>query len=150
MDIVLFTVWALYSLVEGLREAFLWNKSMYSSVVSNELLGIDIHKVFSLQRAIVMMIILYILANDNDCYSFYRLMGELIIWMFIMSLSFPFIHDGIMYKVRNKIDPSVYKDGFKSNPDPNKSTSFWDFTFLERSVYFVISIVLLIINQTIC
>lgn len=150
IDIILFTVWVLYSAVEGVREAFLWNKSMHSTIESNDIMGVDIHKVFSIQRGLVMLFVIYISISNHQGMGYYRLMGESVILFFVLSLSFPFIHDGVLYLVRNKLDPNVYKEGFKDNPDSEKSTSFWDFTYLERSVYFGLSVFILILNQLLC
>jgi hypothetical protein len=49
-------------------------------------------------------------------------------------LIFPFIHDGLYYLTRNKLNPFVYPEGFWDNPNPKTSNAVMDFNLIQRSL----------------
>ncbi len=61
-------------------------------------------------------------------------------------LIFPFIHDGLYYYTRNKLNPFVYTEGFLDNPNPKSSNAIMDFTLLQRSLFGLAGLLLIILG----
>ena len=67
--------------------------------------------------------------------------------IFCYCLCFPFLHDGFYYYFRNKINPTIYTNGFFSQS--NTSTAFFTnyMTPIVRSILFIVGLALLIITN---
>lgn len=71
--------------------------------------------------------------------------GSLFITIGTMMM-FPFIHDGIYYYTRNKLNPFSYPDKFWANPDAKKSNAVMDFTLTQRSLLAVAGAISIVIG----
>ena len=63
-----------------------------------------------------------------------------------MILIFPFLHDGIYYYTRNKLNPFVYTEGFWDDPNPKSSNAVMDFTLLQRTLLAAVGIIVILIG----
>jgi hypothetical protein len=122
-----YTLLCVYAALEGKREAFYWH---FKGIKEAE----DLHATFLLQRFIVWLITL------------------LLSWKLALSFAcaFPFWHLGVMYHYRRKLNGAVYKHGFfsdNSNTGTQRIKIFKTlfFSFRGRFLFFVLSIILLLI-----
>jgi len=120
MIITAYIIWVLYSMLEGIKEAFLYNLRDY-----NKKNPINEHIVFTIQRAVVLILV---------CYIDWRI-------MFIAPFAFPFFHDGAYYTTRNLLNNRIYPKRWfdQSNSSTARSTDF--FTAEIRTIFAVISAV---------
>lgn len=65
---------------------------------------------------------------------------------FGLVLAFPFIHDGLYYYTRNKLNPFTYPEGFWDNPNPKSSNAVMDFTLKQRTLLAIAGTVLIIVS----
>jgi hypothetical protein len=116
-----------YAALEGKREAFYWH---FKGIKEAE----DLHPTFLLQRFIVWLPTL------------------LLSWQLSLAVAcaFPFWHLGVMYHYRRRLNSAVYKHGFfseNSNTGTQRIKLFKHlfFSFKGRLLFFVLSIVLLLL-----
>lgn len=67
-------------------------------------------------------------------------------WVLTVSMIFifPFIHDGIYYVTRNKLNPAIYKKGFWD--DSTSSTALLELKLPYRTTLFVVGFIITIIS----
>lgn len=128
--IIVYVLWILYSCVEGCREG------LYYDIASKEGNGIkELHKMYTGQRALVVMSIMFLVARQDGLYS--------LIYFFSFVLSFSFWHDGFYYITRNKLDSGIYKERFKA--ESTTSTAKIELDYFTRMCMFVFGFVLFIL-----
>lgn len=118
--IITYIIWALYAVLEGVKEASIYNLRDYNKKNSfNE------HIVFTIQRAVVLILICYIDAR----------------MVFIAPFAFPFFHDGAYYTTRNLLNNKIYPKRWfdQSKSSSARSTDF--FTPEIRIIFVVISMI---------
>ena len=121
--LLLYTLaWVLYSVVEGVREAYYFDNFPRPT-------KFNIHIIFMIQRTIVLAVF---------CDVFH--------WVFalVYALMFPFFHDGAYYITRNILNKAVYQKGFWDEPSKS-STATFDFKLWERTVMLVSGIILIFV-----
>jgi hypothetical protein len=116
MTWVYLLLWILFSILEGIREAH------YFDAFPRPAKRYDIHQIFAAQRVIVI----------------FALSSHVIIALGF-ALMFPFIHDGVYYMWRHKLNVVTYPKGFWSNPS-HTSTAMFDPNLWLRIIMFVVGI----------
>ena len=135
-------VWLLYYAIEGIQDAYSFNKSYKANDFDNQVLGLDIHVFKVLQRltlgftTIILMSILdfgYIITITN------------MLELFLMQ---PFISNGMYFYTRNKLNKQVYPKGFLTTKVTDDSSAVIDIDrFSSRLILFCLgSISYIIIN----
>lgn len=66
--------------------------------------------------------------------------------LFLLISIFPFIHDGVYYWTRNKLNPNIYPKGFWDNPDKIKSDAILDFSLNQRIGLSIIGFTIFILS----
>lgn len=66
--------------------------------------------------------------------------------LLFMVMLFPFIHDGVYYWTRNKLNPEIYPSGFWDEPDAIKSDAVFDFTLKQRIWLAILGFVIWLIS----
>lgn len=136
ITIVLFFIWSGYAILEGWREAhyFHFRIKVDSEVSKKE--GRLLHGLWSLQRFFVCLLMLIIT---------YKIWWLTLIFLIANMSVFPFLHDGMYYKTRHKLDTSNYPKGWLDWS--HNSTAFW--TKYEAPIFrillFVIGIFLYVL-----
>jgi len=103
--LILYTiVWILYSIVEGVREAYYFDNFPRPT-------KFNIHIIFMLQRILVLMYAVDV---------FHWTIG------IVYACFFPFFHDGAYYFTRHMLNKGVYAKGFWDQPSKS-STALMDF-----------------------
>lgn len=127
LTISLYLIWILYNLIEGHREAHFYH------IASKEDKITELHHIFLAQRFLVFLIL-------NSALIFY-LDYKLILFDIAIICIQPFIHNGMYYYTRWKLDNKIYtKKWFdQSNSSTAFSTKFETLKF--RILYLIISIV---------
>lgn len=117
----------LWSLFEGIREAFYYDSKMrdVNASIKNE------HWMFAMQRLIVFGAFSY---HDEPVIQ--------LIMMASFMLVFPFFHDGMYHQMRNWIDINKYPDGWTTDPDPDASNAVLDFPFWMRVLMLLCGVIL--------
>lgn len=114
MDILIFiltpALWILFSLIEGTREGYLF---AYRDSDDPGYMK-DLHPLFTLQRAIVVIALLL-------PFLFLARWYFLPIAALAFACVFPLVHDGFYYMTRNSLEKSIYPEGFRT--DDNTSTA---------------------------
>ena len=126
MIYIIFLVWVLYSIMEGIRDGLFYHyKNHNIKRLFNE------HIIFTIQRGIVSIFLILLSKN------------LLLIIPFI--LGFSFIHNGSYYTMRNILNKEIYKR--KWFDQSTTSTSFWTkyMNPYVRIILFIISVGLLFI-----
>ena len=143
--IVVTLSWYAYSMFEGMREGDYWHILGFTSIKPGTFYE---HITWSFQRFFVYcvfsMTLLFICESTK--YPFWDI-------LFILSslpLAFVFIHDGVDYSRRHQLDSSVYPKGFWDNSTTSTSTldKLKLTTFPKRLIYFIISIIEIILLVT--
>jgi len=131
LTLVFFVV---YSLLEGIREAYYY----HSAVRSGDVEKFNLHNLFWVQRLIVSISMLCI-------YSFF-LKNILVIVSVLLSqmLIFSFFHNGAYYCTRNNLDSTKYPRRFKDNS--RTSNAILEFSYIERLFYFIIGFIIHLIT----
>lgn len=119
-------IFAAYATLEGIREAFYFH---YKGFGNPETVP-DEHLLFTLQRAIVWMILPFV---AFPLYGWWCA-----ITLVTTPLIFSFFHNGNYYSTRNTIDPTVYHKGFKDMT--TSSTAKISMSYPVRTTLFVIGI----------
>lgn len=114
--IILSLTWIFFSALEGKRDASFYHANMTSSNPVKE----NIHWVFSVTRGIVwsliIIITLYEYPNQITFSDLWDLLPSLPILSTVFAVSltliFSFVHNGMYYFTRNRIDSNIYPKGF--------------------------------------
>lgn len=131
-SVLLMLLWIVYSIYEGKREAWFFARGGIK-------LKRNIHFYFTLQRTTVFIAFVIAMMQINiDWYFLIELAGMVA----ILGGQFVFWHDGYYYKERNNIDKNIYIKRFK---DYNDSDAVFDFTWAERKILFVFSLVVYLV-----
>lgn len=108
----------LYSLLEGMREAYMYNMTLVErNTEFNE------HIIFTAQRLLVFTLMYF----NSDLWTVIALV-----------FAFPFIHDGMYYTVRNYLNPKIYKNRWFA--ESKTSTAVFEFSVEVRILLFIIGI----------
>lgn len=120
-------IWSLYSILEGIREGFYWENVMKS----NEEPLFNIHSLFTTQRLLVLLPLLWLEPNVYNYVSYF--------------LVFSFLHNGSYYTTRGWIsvrkgekDPYPKRFFDQSNTSTALTTIF--FTPFVRTILFLIAV----------
>lgn len=127
--------WAVYAQYEGIREAYYWDAK---NRLPFRKLPIDEHFLWTCQRSAVFILAIYtVTLKINDLSLFYLVILSGVSLM----LTFPFIHDGFMYKWRSILNNRVYPKGFwdQSTTSTAKLTKY--FTPVVRTICFVVGLI---------
>lgn len=131
-------IWILFCILDGLVDAFMFHKAYKANDFDNKVFKIDIHKFLSARRLIVLGLIL---TNENTILQMIILLGCLILIQ-------PYIHNGVYYAVRNKLDKRVYKDSFFTTEKNDDSSALIDITnFRMRFGLFLIGCVIFWVSK---
>lgn len=127
IKIAILLLWVAYSILEGQREAWYFQTT---NKIKN------IHTWFTLQRIIVVAALLWILQSG----WFVGPIGML----------FVFFHDGMYYYTRNKLDPTIYDNGWF---DQSTTSTAWTDKYMTntiRCIFFFLGVIsyLWLINNT--
>lgn len=122
--------WILYSMLEGMREGFYWH---FKSNTTKDC-QLEIHPIFSLQRGIVLILIVCILFASIGWYS--------IISVLSMMLIFSFFHNGTYYTTRNKLDKRIYLLGWRDQSDTSTARMTKIMTYRNRTILMILGIVI--------
>lgn len=117
---IVFIVWCIYCLLEGMRDGW-----MYNLRDASRFNNFDEHIIFTVQRGLVLLVLAYI-------------------WLPILVVgpfAFSFLHNGMYYWSRNALDDRIYKKKWfaQSNTSTAKTTVL--FTPAARTIFFVVSII---------
>lgn len=126
---VIIITWLLvmwYGKMDGIWEAMYWH--IRSRKVED--LGVDEHSLFSLERIVVgaLAMMAYAVQIQN--------IPMIITQAVAITISFPFYHNGHMFKERHRLNPLIYLDGFMSDPS-STSTARHNFSYVVRRNMFV-------------
>lgn len=128
---IVFVIWLLYSMYEGIREGYYFAVKIDSKKLRN----LNEHELFTSQRAMVLFLCILLLSEN---------LWDVLMYAFMLSLSFPFIHDGSYYKTRHEVD-GAYKGWFDhSTTSTAKLTRY--LTPVNRTLMFVMSLIILILS----
>jgi len=128
ITLLMYAMWILYATMEGSQDAFMYN--VKDPLKTN---NINEHVIFTIGRTIVL-----------------TLTSILSPWMLILGpLSFSFFHNGSYYFTRNWLDDRIYPKGWFDQSFTSTARTTSIFTPVNRSVLFLISIVILILILTI-
>lgn len=120
-------IFILYALIEGFREGFYW----FFKVNSKKKTEFEIHPIFAAQRGMVILLLATNVLLLTD-------LNSALINILSNALLFSFFHNGIYYTTRNKLDPNIYKLGWReqSTTSTAKMTKF--FTYRNRTICAII------------
>lgn len=119
--ILVFLLWLGFSAIEGVREAYYF----FSLVNTKNIISKNLHPVFALQRGIIIAAVL--LFSPDICNGF--------LMAVILSLIFPFFHDGMYYYIRNKLDFRTYPKRWRDRS--LSSNAIIDLNFKWRVIFFI-------------
>jgi len=88
----------------------------------------------------------YLVAMRIPFWVLFYLVTTNVFLLTFMIMIFPFIHDGVYYWTRNKLNPDIYPKGFWDEPDPIKSDAVLDFTLKQRTWLAILGSVILIMS----
>lgn len=134
VTIYILITWLLYYAIEGIQDAYSFNKAYKANDFDNQVLGLDIHVYKVLQRAtlgcttIVLMCILdfgYVITITN------------MLELFLMQ---PFISNGMYFYTRHKLNDHVYPKGFITTKISDDSSAVIDIDkFSSRLILFTLA-----------
>lgn len=128
----LLLVWILYSLFEGIREAYFW----HYKATTKSLVKIELHPLFYMQRIIVFFILLMYI-------KFVWL--PFILYGLSLALIQPFFHNGMYYSLRNKID-NTYPKGWSDQSTTSTAVMTKFLTYRNRIILLVLGLTCLIFS----
>lgn len=133
IKLVLFCVWIGFSILEGLRDGNFYHANLTSinSVKHN------LHWIFVCTRTIVFGLIGWICLEHFSIFSS-------IIFIVSLALIFSFVHNGIYYVTRNRLNKNMYPKGFLANS--NSSTAKIELNSITRTVMAVIGLIGVVIS----
>ncbi len=122
--------WLIYSIYEGKREAWLFCSNFTYKQKH------DVHFYFMIQRIAAIVPFVLLNADYSDLWLLLISSGILIV---IYGGIFVFFYDGFYYLERNNMDNSIYPLRFKDFKD---SSAIFDFTWNERQLLFLVSLII--------
>lgn len=128
IKLTLLFLWIIGCLVEGKRDANYYREKMHSTKPSKQ----NIHWLFMIERVIILATICWI----NSI--FFTTLNS-IVFTFSLVLMFSFLHNGMYFATRNKIDKGTYPKKWFSNS--NTSTARIELTIIPRAVMFLTGII---------
>lgn len=146
--IILFIIWILFGCLEGRRDASFYHANMKTSDPVKE----NLHWLFTMTRGIVLGLItwitLYAYPNQITLSDLWNLLPSLPLpsTMFAISLMFifSFVHNGVYYFTRNRLDSNVYPKGFWD--DSKSSTARFEISAKTRTILAIIGVVGIVIT----
>ena len=131
--LLLLTIWIVYSLLEGYREAI-----FYYFAVSSSRKMIEMHPTFTFQRVLVFggFAILLLLMSCTWVVSLLSFIGYACV--------FSFLHDGFYYVTRNKLDNSIYPKKWWDFSTTSTAKSDKFLTSVNRTILVIIGLGLII------
>lgn len=116
-----------YFLLEGKREAMYYH-------FKNQITGTDLkeHTLFTLQRSLFLISLLIVFLSQLT-----PIINSLL-FIFSLSLIFPYFHDGMYYLTRNKLNTFIYKKRWKDNS--TTSTAKFEIKYQLRLFMFLIGL----------
>ena len=143
MNLILLLSFIGYSAFEGWREAIYWHVKIGSGFHDWQP-KTEEHIIFSLQRAIVLLMggTLLLFTGIPWYFTLLSILGS--------ALTFSFIHNGIMYTVRNNLDNTIYPKQFwdQSTSSVAKTTKFM--TPISRTIQFILGVLIHISVTILC
>ena len=131
--LICLVLFILYSLCEGIREAFYFHYKMETTTSVNIM---DEHGLFAVQRGIMLVALSIISILYVDDYKFLYGIGTFL----TCSLAFSFFHNGIYYTVRNNLNENLYED--KWLDQSYTTTAKFSFNFTVRIIMFICSLII--------
>lgn len=128
IKLILLFLWIIACATEGKRDAHYYHTKMYSRMPDKQ----NIHWVFTLERGVILGLICWV-----NSMIFTTLNS--IVFTFSLALIFSFLHNGMYFTARNKLEKNTYPKKWFSNS--NTSTSRIELTVVPRTVMFVIGII---------
>lgn len=117
--IILPVLWLIYAALEGVKEGYLYNYRDENDLAY----GKDLHPLFTFQRvAVIAIAAIPLLIPGKWYFAPIALVG--------LALVFPLVHDGYYYLTRNKIDETIYPQGFFT--DRSTSTAKISLSRIQR------------------
>lgn len=112
-------IYSLYWYFEGIREGFYYDRIPIENIYCNNRIIFRKHK--NIKRDFVLQRLSFLIMTFG--FGFFLTYD----FLYVVGLLFlqPFIHLGMYYKTRNKLNPLIYEKGFMANAS-NTSTSFLD------------------------
>lgn len=137
LKLLLLCIWVIYSLLEGVRDAFYYNSENKSSSTNTS--RYNIHWIFFVCRVCVWMLIGIIIyfSNQNNTLT-------LFLFSISLSLIFSYLHNGIYYYMRNQLDPTIYQKAWFD--DSNSSTAILEFDYKTRTLMMIIGILSIVVS----
>lgn len=136
IELFLLQTWILVCLLEGKRDAFFYHNRKYSIKPDNK----NIHWLFSVQRFIILSLIFCMYYILNSALS----TG---VFIFSLILIFSWIHNGVYYFTRHKLDNSVYPKGWFDTSTTSEAKL--EFNFISRTFMFITGIIGIVASYTI-
>jgi hypothetical protein len=134
----MFIVTVMHYCLDGIIDAFAFHKAGISGNHDNNILKIDIHKYKLLQRSITLGLVFFILQLDELINAVGLIIG--------LSLLQPFVSNGVYFYIRNKLDSSIYVNGFITTKIKDDSTAIIDIdSFSTRCILAIVGIGIFII-----
>lgn len=132
VNIILIIAWVIFSIFEGRREAWYFHEKYNSKSVTK-----NIHYYFSIQRICVYFGFLFGFIREFEI----NFITNIITITVILGCQFVFWHDGFYYLERNNLNSLLYPKRFR---DFKNSNAIFDFTWNQRKVLFITSILWII------
>lgn len=101
--ILSYTVWMMYSFLEGVREAFSKQTKTFKRLKCTNWTTITL-----IQRSIFFLLISYIIYLNVGCV-------QSLIFSVGMIPVFYYIQNGTYFLIKNKMNPTIFKDGYSSD-----------------------------------
>jgi hypothetical protein len=130
--LIAYLLWVLYSIYEGEREALYFSFKMKASLTQQQSYKHNEHVMFSIQRLFVVVL---------TCIACYVNWIECSLVVVSLAACFPFLHDGMYYETRKKLD-GIYPKGWfdQSTSSTALSDKLHLFDAIPRSILFCLSI----------
>lgn len=141
LTLAIVLIWVLYSIIEGIREAYYYNLYYNASGIKN----VNLHPLYTLQRGLVLLLISIFCVYWNVVvlkWDFILIIQKGLVLLGGLASLFPFFHDGFYYIMRNKLNPSIYP--YKFFDHSTTSTAKFEFTFFIRVVLFIVGFFLIL------
>lgn len=133
--IIIYALWILYAILEGIREGFLWHYRLKSDIQDDDY---DfLHDLFFIQRLIVAIVFSFFVDWTSDGFL------ECIPYIVALGLCFPFFHNGYYYNTRNNMDPTLYPKRFRDFSTTSTARTAKLLTFRNRLIGLILSISIL-------
>lgn len=126
MITLIIAIFIIYSWIEGRREGMYYHYK-WRILTENKH---DEHLMFSIQRALVILMFSVVGYPVYEYWTFLSIPS--------MILCFSFMHNGAYYEMRNKLDSSVYREGWSSTS--NSTTAKLSLNYSWRQALYIIGV----------